>query len=122
MASETYRKFLESESGKNPLKLEESMGKERFRFSWENGEERSVQTKPSDIIDSIYLGRDMEETVVVDRRVAAMLQDRLKGLEEENIHMRKRAKIMKIIMGALLLTVAIISLILLRLSFSQIFF
>jgi len=117
MVTEKYKKFLEMEAKKNPVKIEGSMEKEHLRISWENNKERPIQTKSSDIIDSIYLGKDMEETVVVDRRVAAMLQDRLKGLEEENIRMHRRVKIMKIMIGALLLSVAFTSLILVKMRF-----
>jgi len=114
MESETYRKFLKSEAEKNPVRIEESMEKERFRISWQNVKERPIPISSSDIIDSLYLGEDMQETVIMDRRVAATLQDRLKGLEEENIRMRRRVKVMKLVIGALLLGLTFISLILLR--------
>jgi len=117
MVSEKYRRFLESETQKNPLKIESSMKKEHLMISWANVKERSVQSGSSDIIDSIYLGKDMQETVIMDRRVAATLQDHLRQLEEENTRMRRRIKIMKALMGAFVMIVALMSLVLLKINF-----
>ncbi len=74
----------------------------------------------SDLLDSLYLGKDMQETVVVDRKTAAMLQDRLRGLEEENIRVRKRMRLMKFIIGALLVGVALVSLAFINTNYLQI--
>jgi len=120
MESEKYRKFLERQAEKNPVKIEKSLKSGRFRISWENREERPASNSSSDILDSLYLGREMQETVVVDRRVAAMLQDRLRGLEEENISMHKRIKTMKLIIAALLAAVISVSLFLLNMYLPQI--
>ncbi|MCD6465963.1 hypothetical protein J7L27_06330, partial [Candidatus Bathyarchaeota archaeon] len=54
------------------------------------------------IIDSLYFGKDPQKTVVIDGKVARIIQDRLKGLEEENIRLRKHVKIMKLIIAALI--------------------
>jgi len=120
MVSEKYRRFLESETHRNPLKIESSMKKEHLTISWANIKERSVQTGSSDIIDSIYLGKDMQETVIMDRRVAATLQDHLRELEEENTRIRGRIKILKVLTGAFVVIVAIMSLILLKINFPRI--
>jgi hypothetical protein len=105
MISERYRRFLKREAERNPLKIERFTEKEHLRVSWENPPERPVRISLSDIIDSVYLGKDMGETVVVDRRVAVMLEDRLKRLEKENFLMRKRIKIFKIVIMVLILIV-----------------
>jgi len=115
MASEAYKKFLESEAERNPLKIGGSM------ISWENRGERTNSTQPSDILDSIYLGKDMQDTVVMDRRVASMLQDRIAGLEKENENLSSRIKRMRIIAVGLLATLALISWILLNLIFTKTF-
>ncbi len=109
MESEKYRRFLEQQARRNPVRIEGSLASERFRVSWEDNEDRAALNTSSDILDSVYFGKDMQETVVVDRKAAALLQDRLRGLEEENIRVRKRLKLMKFISGALLLSVALIS-------------
>ncbi|MCW4021012.1 MAG: hypothetical protein NWF14_07295 [Candidatus Bathyarchaeota archaeon] len=114
MESEKYRKFLRQQAEKNPVKIDRSARSTRFRISWRNEGESPVQSSSSDILDSLYLGKDMKETVVVDRRVAALLQDRLGGLEEENIRMRRRIKIMKFAIGALLIAVVVVSAILIK--------
>jgi hypothetical protein len=103
MSNKKYKKFLEKQSEKNPIDLNSSMSRGNFRISWERNKEESPQGSSSHILDSIYLGKDMEETVVVDRRVAGMLRDRLKGMEDENLRLRKRVgrlKIMLIAVGA----------------------
>ena len=81
----------------------------RFRISWEDERDRTEVESSSDLLDSLYLDKNMEETVFVDRKAAAMLQDRLRGLEEENIRVRKRARLMKFTIGALLVAVALLS-------------
>jgi hypothetical protein len=120
MESEKYRRFLAQQAEKNPVKMEGSLIGERFRISWEDNEDRPASSSTSDILDSFYFGKDMQETVVVDRRAAALLQDRLRGLEEENIRVRKRIKWMKFIIGALLLAVAFVSVALITIRFPQI--
>ena len=92
----------------------------RFRISWEDERDRSKVDSSSDLLDSLYLDKNMEETVFVDRKVAAMLQDRLRGLEEENIRVRKQMRLMKFAAGALLIAVALLSLVLLDANLPQI--
>lgn len=120
MESEKYRRFLKKQAEKNPVKIEGSLSSERYRISWEDDRDRSKVNASSDILDSLYLGKDMQETVVVDRKVAAMLQDRLRGLEEENIRVRKRMRLMKGIIGALIVAFAFVSLAFLNVYFPQI--
>lgn len=93
---------------------------QRFRISWENERDRSTLDSSSDLLDSLYLDKNMEETVFVDRKAAAMLQDRLRGLEEENIRVRKQMRLMKFAAGALLIAVALLSLVLLDANLPQI--
>ena len=109
MESEKYRKFLEQQAKQNPVKIERGRGIERFRVSWQDNEDRPPSSSSSDILDSFYFGKDMQETVVVDRRAAALLQDRLRGLEEENLRVRKRIKWSKVLIGALMAVVACLS-------------
>ena len=120
MESEKYRKFLKQQSEKNPVKIEGSLVGERFRISWEDERDRSTLNSSSNLLDSLYLGKDMQETVVVDRKAAAMLQERLRGLEEENIRVRKRIRLMKFAMGALLVALALVSLAFLNANYLQI--
>ena len=120
MESEKYRKFLKQQAEKNPVKIEGSLVGQRFRISWEDERDRTTLDSSSDLLDSLYLGKDMQETVVVDRKTAAMLQDRLRGLEEENIRVRKRMRLMKFIIGALLVGVALVSLAFINTNYLQI--
>ena len=120
MESEKYRKFLKQQAEKNPVKIEGSLVGQRFRISWEDERDRSTLTSSSDLLDSLYLDKNMEKTVFVDRKAAAMLQDRLRGLEEENIRVRKQMRLMKIAAGALLIAVALLSLVLLDANLPQI--
>jgi len=120
MESEKYRKFLKQQAEKNPVKIEGSLVGQRFRISWENERDRSTLDSSSDLLDSLYLDKNMEETVFVDRKAAAMLQDRLRGLEEENIRVRKQMRLMKFAAGALLIAVALLSLVLLDANLPQI--
>gem|GEM_PF-2136545 len=93
MSSETYRRFLRLEAESHPVKIDKNM------ISWENINMKiqTGLTSPSDILESIYLKRDMSETVVMDRRVASLLRDKLAGLEAETEHLRRRIKFMKFI-------------------------
>lgn len=120
MESEKYRKFLKQQAEKHPVKIEGSLVGERFRISWEDERDRTTLESSSNLLDSLYLGKDMQETVVVDRKTAAMLQDRLRGLEEENIRVRRRMRLMKFIVGALLVGVALISLAFINTNYLQI--
>jgi hypothetical protein len=120
MESEKYRKFLKQQAEKNPVKIEGSLVGKRFRISWEDERDRSTLDSSSDLLDSLYLDKNMEETVFVDRKAAAMLQDRLRGLEEENIRVRKQMRLMKFAAGALLVAVALLSLVLLDANLPQI--
>ncbi len=118
MKSEKYRKFLEQQAEKNPVKIEGSLSTERFKISWQNTKERpAARAAASDILDSLYLGREMEESVVVDRRVAFLLQDRLRGLEEENLRMHRRAKLLKLAVAGLVVVLIFASLALLSAYF-----
>lgn len=120
MESEKYRKFLKQQAEKNPVKIEGSLVGRRFRISWEDERDRSKVDSSSDLLDSLYLDKNMEETVFVDRKAAVMLQDRLRGLEEENIRVRKQMRLMKFAAGVLLIAVALLSLVLLDANLPQI--
>ena len=111
---------MKQQAEKNPVKIEGSLVGQRFRISWEDERDRTTLVSSSDLLDSLYLGKDMQETVVVDRKTAAMLQDRLRGLEEENIRVRKRMRLMKFIIGALLVGVALVSLAFINTNYLQI--
>lgn len=122
MESEKYRKFLKQQAEKNPVKIEGSLVGQRFRISWEDDRDRSTLESSSNLLDSLYLGKDMQETVVVDRKAAAMLQERLRGLEEENIRVRRRIRLMKFAAGALLIALTLVSLAFLNSNYLQIQF
>ena len=97
MSSESYKKFLELQAKKNPIQ------KERTRFLyWEEKERSPPSGSSSNMLESIYLGREPEETVVMDHRTATVLQERLVGLEGEVDRMHRRIRIMKVLIAALL--------------------
>ncbi len=110
---------MKQEAEKHPVKIEGSLVGERFRISWEDERDRFTLDSSSNLLDSLYLGKDMQETVVVDRKTAAMLQDRLRGLEEENIRVRRRMRLMKFVIGALLVVVALVSLAFINTNYPQ---
>lgn len=110
MESEKYRKFLEIESKKAPLEKKQSDMRERFWFSWGESVDRApVEKGSSDIIDSLYFGNDLSRTVVIDRKVAKILQERLRGLEEENMRLHKRVRLIRLIMYALILIIILMA-------------
>ena len=96
MTSKTYKRFLESQAEKNPVKLD------RKTMSWEEQDVRLPSGSPSNLLESVYLGREPEETVVVDRRSAKLLQERLAGLELEVNRLHKRIRGMKMLIWVLL--------------------
>ncbi|MEM2341078.1 MAG: hypothetical protein QXX94_01725 [Candidatus Bathyarchaeia archaeon] len=108
MESKKYRNFLEKEASKAPLEKKPSDLKERFWISWgESVDKATLEKGTSDIINSIYFGEDLSKTVVMDRKVARIIQERLKGLEEENIYLCKQIRIMKFIILGLILVISI---------------
>jgi len=112
--SKKYRNFLEKEASKAPLEKKPSDLKGRFWVSWGESSDRAVLDRgTSDIIDSIYFGEDLSKTVVMDRKVARIIQERLKDLEEENIHLCKQVRIMKIIIPGLVIIILVMVVIML---------
>jgi len=110
--SKKYKNFLEKEASKAPLEKKLSDSKGRFWVSWSESSDRADLDKgTSDILDSIYFGEDLSKTIVIDRKVARIIQERLKNLEEENIHLCKRIRIMKIIISGLVIIILIIAII-----------
>ncbi len=104
MESEKYIKFLEKQARENPVKIEVSARSDSFRISWESDEGKPTAKGSSDILETLYLGKDMQETVIINRKVAILLQDRLRGLEEENIRMRRRLRLLKFAVAFLIIT------------------
>jgi len=80
MSNDRFRKFLKVSKTK-------VFGKER---------EKNASSEPSDFLESIYLGKEHQNTVVMERSVAAMFQHRLRELERENRHLMGSVKILKI--------------------------
>jgi hypothetical protein len=119
MSNKKYKKFLEKQSEKNPIDPNSSSPRGNFRISWARKKEKIPKGNRSHILDSIYLGKDMEETVVIDRRVASMLQDRLKGVEDENLRLRKRMGRLKILLVAVAATALLLFIAFLNLYLSQ---
>jgi len=109
MSSEKFRKFLEVQATRSPLKISED------KISWEEKGERTVASQASDFLESVYLGKELQNTVVMERSVAAMLQQRLTEIERENEHLRKSYKILRIVLGGVI--VAVILMLLTLLSF-----
>jgi hypothetical protein len=102
MSSEKFKKFLESQARKTPV----SLGK--GRISWQDRDERKVSAQPSDFLESVYFGEELRDTVVMERGVAAMLKHQLASLEDENEHLRKSLKILKIaIIAVVMVAIAI---------------
>jgi len=96
MTSETYKRFLESQAKKSPVKLDQKA------MSWEEQDFRLSPGSPSNLLESVYLRSEPEETVVVDRRSAKLLQERLAGLELEVNRLHKRIRGMKMLIWVLL--------------------
>jgi len=90
--SSQLKEFLESQAKKNPIKADGT------KFSWEeNGIQRDRVAKGSSgLLDAIYLKKPAEGTVVVERSVAALIQERISNLEEELTRMRSRIRFFKI--------------------------
>lgn len=104
MESKKFRNFLEAESRRAPIEKKQSISGKNFWISWKEKVDRvTVERGTSDIIDSLYFGEDLSKTVVMDRKVARIIQERLRGLEEENIRLHKRIRIMKIVIYGLIL-------------------
>lgn len=102
MESGKYRRFLEAESKIAPIEKKRSPESDRFWISWKERVDRvTFESGTSDIIDSLYFGEDLSRAVVIDRGVARIIQERIRGLEEENIRLHKLVRIMKIVIYGL---------------------
>jgi len=101
MVDEKFRKFLEAQTRRSPLRISED------KVSWED-RDRRLLSPPSDFLESVYLGKELQNTVVMERSVAAMLQHRLTELEKENDSLRKSAKILKIVVAVVAAAAAIV--------------
>lgn len=90
--SSQLKEFLEYQAKRNPIKADGS------KFSWEEKGVQSdrVTTGSSGLLDAIYLKKPTEGTVVVERSVAALIQERISNLEEEITHLRTRIRFYKI--------------------------
>ncbi|MFQ6094585.1 MAG: hypothetical protein ACE5NN_00435 [Candidatus Bathyarchaeia archaeon] len=102
MSNEKFKKFLESRAERNPLNVSED------KISWEDRNERKLSAQPSDFLESVYLGKELRDTVVMERSVAAMLQHQLTRLEEENMRLRRSLKILKIASSAVVVIAIIV--------------
>jgi len=107
MKSEKYIEFLKRQAVKRPLHRNVSTEKIILKVPRENVE-KTYGDGSSSILDSILLVKEMSQSVTVDRRAASLLQYRLNVLEEENLHMQRRIRLMKMII--ILMAVAIFSL------------
>ncbi len=119
MESDKYRRFLEKQAEKNPVKIEGSTDNKGFKITWNNVRDEPKRGSSSDILDSLYLGKNMEETVIIERKVAGLLKDRLRGLEDENLRLRKRLTTLKILLIALGTSLLFVSILLLSLLIPQ---
>ncbi|MGQ9515290.1 MAG: hypothetical protein ACUVTL_09650 [Thermoproteota archaeon] len=84
--------FLNFQAKKNPIHID------RTKLSWEEKSPKnsSRTTGSSNLLDAIYLRKPPEETVVVERSVAALIQERISNLEEEITRLRTRIRFLKI--------------------------
>ena len=96
--------FLESQAKKNPIRADGS------KFSWEdkNVQGERAGGSSSGLLDAIYLKKPAEGTVVVERSVAALIQERISNLEEDITRLRSRIRLFKIailifLLGAVML-------------------
>jgi hypothetical protein len=89
--SSQLEEFLESQAKKNPIMSDGS------KFSWEdrNVQGERAETGSSGLLDAIYLKKPAEGTVVVERSVAALIQERISNLEEEITRLRSRIRLFK---------------------------
>jgi len=102
MSSEKFKNFLEFQARRSPLKVSEDF------ISWEDKGGREISSRPSDFLESVYLGKELKDTVVMERGVAAMLQHRLQELEKENEHLQRHTKILKFILYGITITAIVI--------------
>jgi len=101
------------------VNIEGFAGNRGFKITWDNVREEPKRGGSSDILDSLYLGKNMEENVIVERKVAGLLKDRLRGLEEENLRLRKRLTTFKILMVALGVSLLFVGILLLSVFVPQ---
>jgi hypothetical protein len=94
MESEKYREFLKNQAVKRPIQRNASPEKIILKIPGQNKIETSGGGT-SDILDSILLGKEMEENITVDRRSASLLRYRLNVLEEENLRMQRKIRSLK---------------------------
>jgi len=104
MSTEKFKSFLEFQAKRSPLKVSE------VSISWEDSGGRGISSRPSDFLDSVYLGKELQNTVVMERSVAAMLQHRLQELEKENERMRRRIRMFKFVLSGVTAMTMIITL------------
>jgi len=92
LLSTQLKEFLEYEAKKNPIRGDGS------KFSWEEKGDQGdrVAAGSSGLLDAIYLKKPAEGTVVVERSVAALIQERISNLEEEITRLRSRVRFFKI--------------------------
>lgn len=96
MSSESYKRFLRSQARKRPVRVGKTS------ISWEERERGPSSGSAANLLESVYLGREPKDTVVVDREAAMVLQERLTGLEGEVDRLHRRLRIMKWSLFALL--------------------
>ena len=98
MESEKYRKFLEHQAIEKPLHKRISTEKILFNIPI-----REVEKPPRDesvnILDSILLGKEIGQNITIDRRAASLLRYRLDLLEKENLQMKEKIRLMKIVIA-----------------------
>ena len=90
--SSQLEEFLEFQAKKNPIRADGS------KFSWEDKavQRERAEAGSSGLLDAIYLKKPAEGTVVVERSVAALIQERISNLEEEITRLRSRIRLFKI--------------------------
>jgi len=108
MKSEKYKEFLKRQAVKRPLHRNVSTEKISLKIPGENVE-KTYGGGSSNILDSILLGKEINQSVTVDRRAASLLQYRLNVLEEKNLQMQRRIRLMKMVI--ILMAVVIFSLV-----------
>jgi len=87
--------FLQSQAERHPVRVEPT------RVSYDMADlGGSIGKASSELLETLYLGRRPEDTVVMDRSTALAIESRLSGLEEELGRLRRRLLAFKLLAAA----------------------
>jgi hypothetical protein len=106
MSSESYKKFLETQAKKKPIDIE----RVRFIPPLKKVKKEESSSSPSNLLESVYLKKDLNETIVVERGTARMLRERLTELEKKVNHLNQRLLVMRLMIIVLLVISVVLAL------------